>query len=123
MRGDALVHLDVRSDNVLIEPTGRVVLVDWPHACIGAPWLDLVVMLPSMALEGGGEPEELLVRSGLDAPRDAVDAVVAALAGYLHRARAVRTHRGCPPSARSSAPRARWPLRWLRTRLGDPVPQ
>ena len=42
VRGDALVHLDVRSDNILVEPTGRVVLVDWPHACIGARWLDLL---------------------------------------------------------------------------------
>ena len=81
VRGDALVHLDVRSDNVLIEPTGRVVLVDWPHVCIGARWLDLLVMIPSLVLEGAGEPEVLADRIGLDAPGDAVDAVVAALAG------------------------------------------
>ena len=37
VRGDALVHLDVRSDNILIQPDGRVVLsrlIEWRHLLI-----------------------------------------------------------------------------------------
>ena len=34
----------------------RVWLIDWPHASVGAPWLDLAFMLPSVALQGGGDP-------------------------------------------------------------------
>ncbi|WP_328293269.1 aminoglycoside phosphotransferase family protein [Kineococcus sp. NBC_00420] len=42
--GDTLVHLDLRADNVLITEAGAV-LVDWPHACVGPPWLDLLALL------------------------------------------------------------------------------
>lgn len=42
--GNTLVHLDLRADNVLLTPEGAV-LVDWPHACVGPPWLDLVALL------------------------------------------------------------------------------
>ena len=87
VRGDALLHLDVRSDNILIESTGRVVLVDWPHACIGAPWLDLLLMIPALVLEGGGEPEQLLEACGISADRNAIDSVVAAFAGLFVGAR------------------------------------
>ena len=39
--GDALLHLDVRADNLLLTPE-RVLVVDWPHARVGAPWVDMV---------------------------------------------------------------------------------
>ena len=57
--GDALVHLDVRSDNLCIADRGAV-LVDWNHACIGNPELDIAAWLPSLRLEGGPEPDEIL---------------------------------------------------------------
>ena len=57
--GDALLHLDVRSDNLCIAGRGAV-LVDWNHACIGNPDLDLAAWLPSLRLEGGAEPEAIL---------------------------------------------------------------
>lgn len=37
--GDTLLHLDVRADNLLLTPE-RVFVVDWPHACVGAAWVD-----------------------------------------------------------------------------------
>jgi len=57
--GDALLHLDVRSDNLCIADRGAV-LVDWNHACVGNPELDVAAWLPSLRLEGGPEPDELL---------------------------------------------------------------
>lgn len=57
--GDALLHLDVRSDNLCIADRGAV-FVDWNHACIGNPDLDLACWLPSLRLEGGPEPHEIL---------------------------------------------------------------
>lgn len=57
--GDALLHLDVRSDNLCIAERGAV-LVDWNHACVGNPDLDLAAWLPSLRLEGGPDPEEVL---------------------------------------------------------------
>ena len=57
--GDAMLHLDVRSDNLCIAERGAV-LVDWNHACTGNPDLDVAAWLPSLRLEGGPEPEEIL---------------------------------------------------------------
>jgi len=57
--GDALLHNDVRSDNLCFAGD-RVVLVDWNWACRGNPKLDLAAWLPSLALEGGPSPEEIL---------------------------------------------------------------
>jgi hypothetical protein len=57
--GDALLHLDVRSDNLCIAERGAV-FVDWNHACVGNPELDLAAWLPSLRLEGGPEPDEIL---------------------------------------------------------------
>ena len=123
VRGDALVHLDVRSDNILIEPTGRVVLVDWPHACIGAPWLDLLVMIPSMVLEGAGEPEAARRVARARCAGDAIDAVVAALAGTFTWAASRPDPPGLPTVRAFQRAQGEVALRWLRTRLGDPVPQ
>jgi hypothetical protein len=44
--GASLVHADLRADNLLL--TGdRVVVVDWPWACLAVSWFDLVAVLPS----------------------------------------------------------------------------
>ncbi len=57
--GDALLHGDVRSDNLCIRG-GRAVLIDWNWACVGNPVFDLAAWLPSLHAEGGPAPEELL---------------------------------------------------------------
>jgi len=61
--GDALLHNDVRSDNLCFAG-GRVVLIDWNWACRGNPRLDLAAWLPSLTLEGGPLPETLLPGEG-----------------------------------------------------------
>jgi len=63
IEGDGLLHLDVRSDNLCIAERGAV-LVDWNHASIGNPDLDLAAWLPSLRLEGGPEPDVLLPGAG-----------------------------------------------------------
>jgi Ser/Thr protein kinase RdoA (MazF antagonist) len=50
-RGDALVHCDLYPHNILLTPD-RVVAVDWPHARLGAPVVDLVTVLTSAAADG-----------------------------------------------------------------------
>ena len=44
-----------------LTPT-RVMVVDWPWAGIGAAWVDLLVLLPSIAGQGGPQPELLFGR-------------------------------------------------------------
>jgi aminoglycoside phosphotransferase len=80
--GTTLAHGDIRADNILLTPS-RVVFVDWPWACLAKPWFDLIAMLPSVALQGGPEPEQVLaghpLADGVDP--DDITTAVAALAG------------------------------------------
>ncbi len=61
--GDALLHGDVRSDNLCVRD-GRAVLVDWNWACRGASTLDVLSWLPSLHHEGGPEPWALMPDHG-----------------------------------------------------------
>jgi hypothetical protein len=61
--GDAVLHLDVRSDNLCFRG-GRVLLVDWSWCCTGNPDLDVAAWLPSLAVEGGPRPWEVLPGAG-----------------------------------------------------------
>ena len=56
LEGDCLVHLDLRADNVLLTPASApraAVLVDWPHACRGPAWLDVLLLLVEVERVGG----------------------------------------------------------------------
>lgn len=61
--GDAFLHRDVRSDNLCFDG-GRVLLVDWNLAAVGNPLYDVVAWLPSLHLEGGSAPWDLLPETG-----------------------------------------------------------
>ena len=82
--GDTLLHLDLRADNLLLT-RDRVVVVDWPHARVGAPWVDPLFFAPSVAMQGGPPPEELLLRypPARRADPAAITAVVCAIAGFF----------------------------------------
>ena len=88
--GASLTHWDLRSDNICLIGS-RVIFVDWNLACMSNPQLDLGFWLPSLAAEGGPEPERILPH----APE-----VAALVAGYF-AARA-----GLPQIV--DAPRVRW---------------
>ncbi|MFC0002934.1 aminoglycoside phosphotransferase family protein [Micromonospora siamensis] len=83
--GDTLCHVDLRADNLLIDPAGSVTVVDWPHACVGPPWLDTALLLVNVLLHGGHDVDDLLHRSsvtfGVDP--DLLTGVHAGLASYF----------------------------------------
>jgi len=83
-RGTTLLHTDLRADNILLTPS-RVFFIDWPWASRGAPWVDLLFMLPSVAMQRGPKPWEIFDEHplGRRAPDRAVTAVVAAAAGFM----------------------------------------
>jgi hypothetical protein len=58
LTGHQLLHGDIRSDNMCF--ADRVVVVDWNWAVVGNPALDVVAWLPSLYLEGGPAPWEIL---------------------------------------------------------------
>jgi aminoglycoside phosphotransferase (APT) family kinase protein len=121
--GDRLVHTDIRSDNIVVDGDGQLWLVDWPHAVAGAPWLDLVLWLPALGLEGGGPPEEALARAtacGVPLPTPAqLRAVVAGLAGFfLHRS-GLPAPQGLPDLRPFQLAQAEVALAWLARLLDD----
>jgi len=78
--GDALLHLDVRSDNIALRD-GRAVLVDWNWACVGNALLDVAAWAPSLHLEGGPAPDEFVRGPGVPELAAMLAGVWAARAG------------------------------------------
>lgn len=119
VRGDCLAHGDARADNVLLTGEG-VVFVDWPWACLAPPWFDLVGMLPSVAMQGGGNPDEILARHplGRGADPDAVTVMVAALAGLFLWLCGQPDPPGLPTLRAFQRAQGVVALDWLRQRTG-----
>lgn len=117
--GTTLLHNDVRADNVLIT-AGGVVFVDWPAACVGAPWFDVVAFAPSVAMQGGPKPDWVLAssRTGAAADPDAVTAVVAAVAGYFTWQARQPAPQGLPTVRAFQAAQGQHARAWLRRRTG-----
>jgi hypothetical protein len=61
--GDRVCHLDVRSDNLCFRD-GRAVLVDWNWTSLANPAVDIAAWLPSLRVEGGPPPWEVLSGAG-----------------------------------------------------------
>jgi aminoglycoside phosphotransferase (APT) family kinase protein len=80
--GETLLHCDLRDDNILVTRERDVYFIDWPEACIGAAWFDLVVMVSSLALVAGHEVG-LDLLSLCAADHDAVAAALAGVAGFF----------------------------------------
>lgn len=57
--GAAATHWDLRSDNICFAD-GRAIFIDWGEACLSNPKLDVGFWLPSLAHEGGPQPEMIL---------------------------------------------------------------
>lgn len=117
--GEALVHGDLRADNVILGPE-RVWLVDWPHAGVGAPWLDLAGMLPSVTMQGGGEAHEIFLAHPLSeaVSADELRAVVAAIAGYFVWGSVQPDPPGLPNLRAFQRAQAFPAMAWLRTITG-----
>lgn len=115
--GDRLLHFDVRADNILL--TGeRAYLVDWPHASIGDPAADLAGFAPSVAMQGGPDPEELLRLSAVTADPDAVTVIVAAVAGYFTQRALLPSPPGLPTLRAFQEAQGVVARRWLAQRTG-----
>ena len=116
--GDTLLHLDLRADNLLLTDD-RVFVVDWPHACTGAAWVDLLVMLPSVLMQGG-DADRCWQRypAARDADADCVNAVLAALAGYFTSHSLLPPPPGLPRLRAFQRAQGEVAVDWLASRLG-----
>jgi aminoglycoside phosphotransferase (APT) family kinase protein len=117
--GETLAHGDVRADNVLLTPD-RVVFVDWPHARVGASWIDLVLFLPSVAMQGGPHPWEIWESHplGREVPPERLQPVLAGLAGFFVQRSTLPAPRGLPTLREFQRAQGVEALAWLRRSLG-----
>jgi aminoglycoside phosphotransferase (APT) family kinase protein len=117
--GPTLLHSDLRADNLLLTPT-RVVAVDWPWACVGAAWVDLLLLLPSVTMQGGPDPDATFaahpVADGADP--EAVTAALAAWAGFLVEGSRQPPPPGLPTLRAFQLGQGLVALDWLRRRTG-----
>lgn len=115
--GETLIHLDIRADNLIMTPSGPYV-VDWPHACIGAPWVDLALFLPSLAMQGGPRPWEIFETHPVAAAVDpkAATSFIAAMAGFFVRRSVLPPPPGLPTIREFQRLQGEQSLDWLLRR-------
>lgn len=117
--GSTLVHADLRADQILLTD-GGIAVVDWAHACVAAPWLDIVFMAPSVALQGGPAAGEVVRRSDAaeDVDRDDLVAVVAAVTGFFLWSATLPAIPALPTIREFQRAQGEAALDWLRSLLG-----
>jgi hypothetical protein len=108
--GEAVVHLDVRSDNICITD-GRAKLVDWNWASVGNPQVDLAFWLPSLHLEVGPSPAEVMPDAG---------DLTAVVSGFFAPIAGLRPPAGAPTVRSLQRAQLEVALPWTVDELGLP---
>ncbi|GHH60864.1 hypothetical protein GCM10018781_06300 [Kitasatospora indigofera] len=118
--GDAVLHEDLRRDNIVLDAAGRAWICDWNWPRLGASWFDLTLLLAT-AHADGHDADRLFGRhpAARDAAPEQLDSALAALTGYFLRSGGQPD----PPSGSRMLRRHQtWSgevtLRWLAARRG-----
>lgn len=108
LAGDDLLHFDVRSDNLCFVGD-QVLFVDWNLACTGNGGFDVAFWLPSLRLEGGPLPWEVLPDAG---------PLAAAVAGFFAARAGLAPPSGAPTVREFQRAQAEVALPWAAQELG-----
>jgi hypothetical protein len=113
-KGNTLVHFDLYAHNILLTPH-EVYFVDWPHARLGAPFVDLVMLLSTVTTDGTEDPERIVAEHPLTAAVDPhnVDALLAAHAGFCMAGALTTTAPKFTPIRDAKLALGRMALAWL----------
>lgn len=119
LAGDTLLHFDIRADNILLNDRGAW-FVDWPWACVGAAWVDVVGFAPSVTMQGGPPPEEVIALhpAAVGADPAAITAMVAALAGFFTQRALLPAPPGLPTLRAFQDAQGQIARSWLAQRTG-----
>lgn len=117
--GDTLAHTDVRSDNILIDTSGRALLCDWNWPVRGCDWFDSLALLIAPRGEGIDVDEVMASRRLLrDVPAESVDIMLALYVGYF----LTQCQQPVPPTSPHVRDHQRWQgevcWQWLAERRG-----
>ena len=114
--GTALQHGDIRRDNVVREPSGRLWLVDWTHRWLAPGWADWVRLAPDVAASGF-DPEVVLKHSAwTEADDHGVNVMLAGLAGRCWRDGHLPEVPGLPQLRPMQLLQGDMAMRWLAAR-------
>jgi aminoglycoside phosphotransferase (APT) family kinase protein len=117
--GRTLVHTDIRSDNVLIDPAGRALVCDWNWPVLGAAWFDSFAALIGPRGEGLDVDRVIAARRLLrDVDPEALDINLALYVGYFF----TQAELPAPPTSPHLRDHQRWQGEvcwdWLSERRG-----
>jgi hypothetical protein len=112
LAGDDLVHSDIRSDNLCLVGES-VKIIDWNYACRGNGAFDTVGWLPSLYLEGGPAPWEILINE---------PELIALMAGYFAHF-SPQPHVSTPRHREFQKAQLRIALQWACRALNLPIPE
>lgn len=114
--GTSLQHGDIRRDNVMREPSGRLRLVDWTHRWTAPSWADWVRLVPDIAADGF-DPEQVLHNiAGPGTNEHGVNVMLAGLAGRCWRDGHLGPVPGLPQLRPMQRIQGEMTLRWLAQR-------
>jgi hypothetical protein len=118
--GRTLLNFDVRADNILLAGD-RVYFVDWPWARVGAAFVEWLAFAPSVYMQGGPKPNDLLRMTQPGGVTDGdINAVIASLTGYFLAHSRRPPPPGIPTVRAFQAAQGGIALEWLRERTGWP---
>ena len=117
--GDTMVHTDIRSDNVLIDPEGRALICDWNWPVRGAAWFDTFAALIGPRGEGVDVEHVIAERRLLrDVSPETLDINLALYVGYFFS----QCDQPVPPTSPHLRAHQRWQGEvcwdWLAERRG-----
>lgn len=120
--GETLCHADLRADNLLLTADGAdgaVMVVDWPYAVTAAPFVDALLFLPSVAATSSIDPQQAWTgfRPARAADPDAVNAVLAAVAGDFLYQSMLPTPPNLPTLRAHQREKGAAALAWLQARV------
>ncbi|GAA2968719.1 aminoglycoside phosphotransferase family protein [Glutamicibacter bergerei] len=118
LEGQSLVHSDIRSDNLLLTEEGAYI-VDWPWACIGAPWFDALSVLINVRLHDAGFDVASVLGThpvfvGLSAEN--IDGFLAGMSGYFIDGARQPAPSGLPTLRSFQQAQGEATIGWLRER-------
>ncbi|WP_440102643.1 phosphotransferase [Glutamicibacter mishrai] len=120
LAGNAIVHSDLRSDNLLLGPKDEILLVDWPWASRGVKWYDAVTVLVEARLFDPALDVEALVAAHeifASAQPGELTGVLAGLAAYYVDAARREPVSGLPTLRTYHAKQAAAVVGWLKERM------
>jgi len=123
--GGSLVHTDVRADNIIITATGGAVLVDWPWAAVGAPWVDaLTVLVNVRVFDSSFDADALLASHEVFTPATTanVNGFLSGLAAFFVDGARQPPPPGLPTLRAFQQKQGDAVIHWLRDRLSAAGP-